>query len=86
MGKLAQRLADASRSGVYRARSSAAIEEAAALNGQRVVLLVLDDEAFLQHLETQAESAKKRGECFFAALLDPEGKAALPPLFKDKKG
>lgn len=29
--------------------------------------------------------ARKRGECFFAALVDPEGKAALAPLYNEKK-
>ena len=33
MGKLAERLADAQRSGVYRVESTEALEEAAALNG-----------------------------------------------------
>jgi hypothetical protein len=86
VGKLARRLADPSRSGVYRIRSTEAVQEAAALNGQRVVVLVLDgdDEALLQVLKAQAEKAKKRGGCLFAALLDPEGKAALAPLYSEK--
>jgi hypothetical protein len=85
MGKLAQRLADPSRSGVYRVRGTAALEEAAAQNGQRVLVLVLDNEdALLQALKAEAEKAKKRGRCFFAALLDAEGEAALPPLYNEK--
>ena len=36
-------------------------------------------------LKEHATGARKRGECFFAALVDPEGKAALAPLYNDKK-
>jgi hypothetical protein len=100
MGKLAERLADPSRSGVYRIRTTEAIEEAAGLNGYRllrldgksipsalpeVVLFEKADAALLAALKKRAADARKRGECFFAALVDPEGKAALAPLYNDKK-
>jgi hypothetical protein len=102
MGKLAERLADASRSGVYRVEETAAIEEAAAANGYRllrlagtalppelppIVLFERADAALLRALKGRAEDAKRRGECFFAAFLDPDGKAAgLPPLYRKKPG
>ena len=103
MGKLAERLADAARSGVYRVASTEAVEEAAALNGYRVlrldgketlppdmpeVVLLLEapDDALLSLLERRAERARKRGECFFAAFVDPEEKAAfLRPLYNWRK-
>ena len=43
MGKLAERLADASRSGVYRVESADALEEAAAQNGFKVTRLPLSE-------------------------------------------
>jgi hypothetical protein len=43
MGKLAERLADARRSGVYRVETAEALEEAAALNGFALERLVLKD-------------------------------------------
>jgi hypothetical protein len=99
MGKLAERLADPSRSGVYRIRTTEAIEEAVLLNGYsllwvngtlpnelpEVVLLEKADAALLAALKRHATHARERGECFFAALVDPEGKAALAPLYNDKK-
>ena len=99
MGKLAERLADPSRSGVYRIRTTEAIEEAAALNGYsllrvdgalpkklpEVVLFEKADATLLAALKEHATGAQQRGECFFAALVDPEGKAALAPLYNDKK-
>jgi len=99
MGKLAERLADPSRSGVYRIRTTEAIEEAVVLNGYsllwvdgtlpknlpQVVLFEKIDGALLAALKNHAADARKRGECFFAALVDPEGKAALAPLYNDKK-
>lgn len=42
MGKLAERLADPGRSGVYRVESTEALEEAAALNGFVLHRLVLE--------------------------------------------
>ena len=99
MGKLAERLADPSRSGVYRIRTTEAIEEAVLLNGYsllwvdgtlpkqlpQVVLFEKTDAALLAALKRHATHARERGECFFAALVDPEGKAALAPLYNDKK-
>jgi len=100
MGKLAERLADPSRSGVYRIRTTEAIEEAAALNGYRllrfkgeilptelpqVIVFETASDALLATLKMHAVGARKRGECFFATLVDPEEKAALAPLYKDKK-
>jgi hypothetical protein len=41
MGKLAERLADAQRSGVYRVEATDALEEAAALNGYALVRIPL---------------------------------------------
>ena len=101
MGKLAERLADPSRSGVYRIRTTEAIQEAAALNcysllhfkgeslpGRLPQVIVFEkvDEALLAALKQHATDARKRGECFFAALVDPDGKAALAPLYNEKKG
>jgi hypothetical protein len=99
MGKLAQRLADPSKSGVYRIRTTEAIEEAAALNGYallrlegalpkklpQVVLFEKADAALVAALKAHAMDARKRGECFFAALVDPEEKAALAPLYNEKR-
>ncbi|HEX6320620.1 MAG TPA: hypothetical protein VFZ84_17315 [Burkholderiales bacterium] len=99
MGKLAERLADPSRSGVYRIRTTEVIEEAAALNGYsllwvdgalpkqlpHVVLFEKTDAALLKALKDHATDARKRGECFFAALVDPEEKAALAPLYNERK-
>lgn len=42
MGKLAERLSDARRSGIYRVEVTEALEEAAAINGYPVVRVVLD--------------------------------------------
>ncbi|MBE0625559.1 MAG: hypothetical protein IH606_12175 [Burkholderiales bacterium] len=42
MGKLAERLADAQRSGVYRLESTQALEEAAALNGFALARIALE--------------------------------------------
>lgn len=42
MGKLAERLADAQRSGVYRVETTDAIEEAAVLNGYALTRIALD--------------------------------------------
>lgn len=100
MGKLAERLADPSRSGVYRIRATGAIEEAVVLNGYsllwvngalpdklpEVVLFEKADAALLAALTKRAADARARGECFFAALVDPEEKAALAPLYNEKKG
>jgi hypothetical protein len=43
MGKLAERLADARRSGVYRVETTDALEEAAALNGFMLTHVVLEN-------------------------------------------
>ena len=43
MGKLAERLADARRSGVYRVEATDVLEEAAALNGFALARIGLDD-------------------------------------------
>lgn len=43
MGKLAERLADAKRTGVYRVEVTDALEEAAALNGYALARVALDD-------------------------------------------
>lgn len=42
MGKLAERLADGQRSGVYRVESTAALDEAVALNGFKLVRVALE--------------------------------------------
>ena len=42
MGKLAERLSDPARSGVYRIETTEAVEEAAALNRYRVARIALD--------------------------------------------
>ena len=91
MGKLAQRLSDPMRSGVYRVETTEAVEEAAALNGYR--MLSLTDGALpetlpqvvllrgrpgvgvLAKLEARAKLARERGECFFAVCVDPENAA-----------
>jgi len=101
MGKLAERLADPSRSGVYRVESTEAVEEAAAINRytilplanarlpddlpQVVLLLEQPDAALLMKLNAHAARARERGECFFAAFVDPqELLPALPPLYRWK--
>jgi hypothetical protein len=100
MGKLAARLADASRSGVYRVESTAALEEAAALNGflllkgpavaqpedGRVLLLTAFDAGLLARLEVTAAECRGRGWRFFAVFLDPEGTLPLAPLYNWKRG
>jgi hypothetical protein len=43
MGKLAERLADAKRSGIYRVETTGALEEAAALNGFALERVALTD-------------------------------------------
>ena len=80
MGKLAERLADPLRSGVYRIEATDAVEEAAALNGYllaRVSLPALDD------VRRAAEAAYGKGEVTvfsgFESLLS-EAPFALAPL------
>ena len=51
MGKLAERLGDPARAGVYRVETTAAVEEAAALNGYALLRFGLDAEAGLQAFE-----------------------------------
>ena len=100
MGKLAARLADASRSGVYRVASTEALEEAAALNGfvllrgpelaqpgdGRVLLLTVLDAALLARLEATAAECRGRGWRFFAVFLDPAGTLPLAPLYNWQRG
>jgi hypothetical protein len=45
MGKLAERLADPARAGVYRVETTEALEEAAALNRYRLERIALDGAA-----------------------------------------
>ena len=80
MGKLAERLADPLRSGVYRIEATDAVEEAAALNGYllaRVSLAALDD------VRLAAEAVHGMGEVTvfsgFESLLR-EAPVALAPL------
>jgi hypothetical protein len=89
MGKLAERLADAKRSGIYRVETTEALEEAAALNGFALergappiragdgrVLVFSSAEAgaaLIADLEARAEACRNAGERFFAVFLDPGG-------------
>jgi hypothetical protein len=47
MGKLAERLSDPARAGIYRVETTEALEEAAALNGYRLLRLRVDAESDL---------------------------------------
>ncbi len=54
MGKLAERMGDPARAGVYRVESTEAVEEAAALNGYALQRFRLDSESGLRTLERLA--------------------------------
>jgi len=70
VGKLAERLGDAARAGVYRVETTEALEEAAALNGYALLRLRLDAEDGMQALE-----------CFAAEGM-PAGRVALVSGFE----
>lgn len=54
MGKLAERMGDPARAGIYRVESTEAVEEAAALNGYALQRFRLDAESGLRALERLA--------------------------------
>ena len=93
MGHLAERYRDASRSGVYRV-SDAAIPRAAAVEAgpasQVLLLEGLDTlsaaelKAIVVALGHVAAARRERGQPFFAVLLDPGRRLALPTLYKEK--
>jgi hypothetical protein len=51
LGKLAERLGDPARAGVYRVETAAAVEEAAALNGYALLHFALDTESGMKAFE-----------------------------------
>ena len=57
MGKLAERLGDPARAGIYRVETAEALEEAAALNGYALRRLRLDAESGARALERLAAEA-----------------------------
>jgi hypothetical protein len=93
MGHLAERYRDASRSGVYRA-TDGAIPRAAVLeagSGPQILILegldTLGPEDFqllVSALERVAGARRERGAPFFAVLIDPGRRLALPDLYKEK--
>lgn len=93
MGHLAERFRDAGRSGVYRV-SDAAVPRAAAMeagSGSQVLVLEGIDAlapneaglivAALQHI---AAVRREGGTPFFAVLVDPGRRLALPTLYREK--
>lgn len=91
MGHLAERYRDASRSGVYRVTDGAVPRAAALEAGVEVVLIEgldalppEDYQAILATLERVAAAHRERGKPFFAVLIDPRRKLALPTLYKEK--
>jgi hypothetical protein len=70
MGKLAERLGDPARAGVYRVETTVAVEEAAALNGYALLRLRFDAEGGAQALAD------------FAAVQRPDGRVALVSDFE----
>ena len=81
MGKLAERLADPLRSGVYRIEATGAVEEAAALNGFALARVPL---AGPHEVRLAAEAAHAMGEVTvfsgFEALLRDAPRALVPLL------
>ena len=83
MGKLAERLGDPARAGVYRVETTDALEEAAALNGYALRRFRLDAEDGMQALErfaAEKEAARQVAlvsgfERFFPGV--PERRGAL---------
>jgi hypothetical protein len=86
MGKLAERLSDAGRSGVYRVELTEALEEAVALNGFALTRIVLEGipGAALCGIAADAASRRTDGDVLlfsgFEALVRREPEA-LQPLF-----
>ena len=91
MGHLAERYRDSTRSGVYRV-TDAAVPRAAALEAGIQVLFIEgldalapeDSQAILATLERVAAAHRERGKPFFAILVDPRRRLALPTLYKEK--
>ena len=92
MGHLAERYRDASRSGVYRV-SDAAIPRAAAAEAGSACQVLLEGldallpaelDAIVAVLKQVAAARRERGQPFFAVLLDPGRRLALPTLYKEK--
>ena len=82
MGKLAERLSDPRRSGVYRIESTHAVAEAASRNGFSLARSAPGAwQGFLAELAAAATARREAGERFFAAFLDPAAMLALAPLY-----
>ncbi|HEX6413851.1 MAG TPA: hypothetical protein VFZ94_12425 [Burkholderiales bacterium] len=93
MGHLAERYRDASRSGVYRVSDAAIPRAAAAEAGSACQVLLLEGldallpaelDAIVAVLKQVAAARRERGQPFFAVLLDPGRRLALPTLYKEK--
>jgi len=93
MGRLAERYRDANRSGVYRVSDAAVPRAAAAEAGPASQVLVLEGidalapkevEMIVAALQHVAAARRARGMPFFAVLVDPERRLALPTLYKEK--
>jgi hypothetical protein len=93
MGHLAERYRDASRSGVYRVTDGAVPRAAAREAGSGTRVLVLDGldhlvgddlQVILAALEQVAAAGRASGTPFFAVLVDPRRRLALPELYKEK--
>jgi len=93
MGHLAERYRDASRSGVYRVSDAAVPRAAAAEAGRASQVLLLEGvdrlapeevEIIVAALQHVAAVRRESGSPFFAVLVDPGRRLALPPLYKEK--
>ncbi len=81
MGKLAERLGDPARAGIYRVETTEALEEATALNGYALLRLRLDAESDLGALGRLAADPAPGGcvaliSGFEAHFRDPAGQGA----------
>lgn len=93
MGHLAERYRDASRSGVYRVSDAAIPRAAAEEAGSASQVLVLEGidalapqevEMLVAALNHVAAARRERGMPFFAVLVDPGRRLALPTLYKER--
>jgi len=78
MGKLAERLADAGRSGVYRVESTEALEEAVGLNGFALARISFADGGALPQL-----AARDGSVLLFTGFEARAVNGALKPLLSD---
>jgi hypothetical protein len=86
MGKLAERLSDPQRSGVYRVESTEALEEATALNGFALARFVLEDPA---RLSVRSIVPERDGAVLLFSGFEERLRAApraLHPLLEELEG